>query len=210
MMYKKKYIINFKVNEKYELELPEEFNSIIFELIRYSRKRSFNSNLKQCYEYELVFVDEHNIIENRLNFLVEWYIKECLKDLRERNFAVTFNSEFYKNPELFFESLRNFINYSYKAILIEDCKIYSTYPEDQDLFDVILSENYFKVFIPKDLVSEHKYNSFMLLGKDYLLGSFEPFIIEKYILPHYLMYAFLNDKLDDQTFDLKKAEIGLH
>lgn len=210
MKFKKKYIIKYKINDKYELELPDNFNSIIFELARYSRRKSFNSNLSDCYKYELIFVDEDNLIESRLNFLAEWYIKECLKDRHERNFAVTFNSDFVRDPQYFLNCLRNFINYSYKAILIEDCKIYQNNPEDMHLFDVLLSNNYIKVFIPKDLVSKEAYEEYIGLGPDYLMGAFYPNAIEEYILPHYLMFLLLNDKLDEEEYNLKDARIGLH
>ena len=210
MIFKKKYIINFKVNDKNEVELPENFDETIFELIRYSRKISFNCNLSECYEYELEFVDENNLVESRLNFLAKWYIKECLKDSYERNFAVSFHSSFANDPQSLLKSLRNFINYSYRAILIEDRKIYHNYPKDQYLFDVIMFNNYIKVFIPKHLVSQDSYEQFLGLGKDYLMGSFEPSEIEKYILPHYVMFLLLNDKLNDKEYNIKNAMIGLH
>ena len=77
------------------------------------------------------------------------------------------------------------------------------------IFDIVKGYDYFKINVRRDCITKEKYNEFIALGPDYLMGNRLAYLKE--VVPAFYSFLYVNDALyNEKMNDLKKYQIGLH
>ena len=76
------------------------------------------------------------------------------------------------------------------------------------IFEIFLGYDYFRINVKRDVISKEKYEEYMVLGPDYLVGNDLAYLKE--VLPAFYSYLYENDGFtNDKINDLSKYKIGL-
>lgn len=178
MRNKTTYVI--KINTLENKILNEDFDKVL------------NMFINQNIDFEVVLLDEFNIINSLYNTIVNEFILRCKK---EEN----------KDPNCY-----NLLKL--KDFILNLIKIYQKVPlvEDGYEFDVCMGNRYFKVLLPKEIISDKMHNDFLFYGRDTILIIRRKDIFN-YILPYFYNYLYIYNHLDDESYnDINKWQIGLH
>lgn len=183
---KDKRTIIVKYDMKKEEVMYENLNEIVSGFIKVGA------------DFELVLIDENNIIVSSFNTIVNKYIADCKKEERPLCVYPKLIKEFIVNLMKYNNSRRDII-----ALSNDESKI---------PMDIIApNQNNFVIFLPKELINEEKYRELLGLGPDYLKGGLPLETIFEYVLAPFYLFLYKYDLFDDEkNNDLSTYMYGLH
>lgn len=183
MRNKQTYVVKYDADEQKILD--ENFEEILNNLIVYNA------------DFELLFINNLNIIQSSITTMVNRYISDGKKDNKPYCINIKRTSEFIKN-------LFKFLYTNTGLFKVMDPKICE--------LDVIApNSNYFTVEIPKKNIGKGEYYMLRRLGKDYIKGRISNELIFEYVLPAFYVFMFQYDLFDDERCnDIGNYKIGLH
>ena len=183
-------IYNVNIDIKNAKILDENFESQLQTFI--------NNKMFDKYNFKLVFID-NNIISEKFNWAVNKFVEEFMKE--EGPFANPSGGA--KLIERFITGLCNLKNGNLKSgpdtVSIE---VFHT----KDRY----KNKYFRVYFPKGIISEERYNNLMVLGPDWIFGEFSYDVLMDYVYPALFWFLYEEDEMNNEEYlDFKKYMFGL-
>ena len=184
-----KYIINFKKNDLKYLDPNLDF--ILDDIQRGNR-------INESFIFEIIALFDGCIIDKNISNILTTFVNDMMSE----------DYFFYEKENTINESVKEFILNLSNAI---GCDLYhnDNYYQMEGFYQ--FSRHHVLFYIPKELISDNKYNEYLGLGPDYMIGSFHPNVIFKYFIPYlYLDLAEINLLDDKELKDLSNYKVGLH
>ncbi len=192
-MINKKYIVNFKNNDLKYLDSNIDF---ILNDIQNEKRRNDE------FDFEIVSLFDGCVIDNTFSLIINTFVKDMMID-------GTYYNIYYKKGQLTTITKEFIIN-------LLDTKNRSVYYYDYDNYYQMegfyyKSQHYILFFLPKELMSDDKYNEYLGLGPDFMIGQLNQNVIFKYFIPYLYLDLAEENLLDNNEFkDITKYKVGLH
>lgn len=152
-------------------------------------------------DYQLQLIDINNVMDLRINTIVNEFIKHC--KMADNKKPIVVNIRFLK--VFIVNLLKLFSSSQSPMVLLSQQEIENNFPVD------IIAPNRmsFRVNIPKQYLSG-RYDEMIAMGPDWLMGSFDDNVLIDYVMPSFYLFLFKNDLFEDEKcIDLAKYKFGL-
>ena len=183
-----KIIYNIKVDTNKNLILDDNYNNVINKLI--------NDKINNNIDFKVNINNQNGIVDDELNVVVNC----CINELFKKDNIFINNHNYSKMIEKFILNSIDIIRKNKDRDFVFD--------EEYIIFEVFRGFHYFRINPKRSVITEAKYNDFIVLGPEPLKQS--QFRTLNELLPAFYAFLYENNLFDDIALnDLSKYYIGL-
>ena len=195
-MIKKKYIIKFDTENIKNFDSNLDLAFVDIKEMKWKHGEKF--------DFEIVGLFDGFVINEFFNAILNTLLKDVMKE--DSMFYSVFNGEYaINNIKGFIVDLFAVLNEKQN---IDDCQM------DAFMWTKVFGDNRqfnFKFYLPKTIMTDEKFDNFLHMGPDYILGQLSPIEILQHVLaPLYIALAKANALNKDELKNFGSYQMGLH